>query len=826
MRTLKSCQSQQGYTLIELAIVITIVGLLVAPAMYAYSLYIKHQRIEQTEIALLQARSALASFRKIYGRYPCPARMDAVPGDTDYGYEFVDASGDCDGAAGSVEVALVQSDNTALSDRDVLIGTLPFRQMNLPDNLVYDGYLARLTYAVTRLQTDDTTYENNNGGIGIIDENNNSAIDPPNSAHFVILTHNKNNEGGISRAGVQIGICPVATLEGENCDRDDAIFRTGQVRPEFDDLLYYNTVDSIEQWQLSNTNMRNIHLRRASSITMGVDNPSNTVGFTSAEILNYGSASNAVVWTEQDAVNFYSGAFLVSRICDEAGEAGGFCFPSDIIAGQLSASEGMECPNPGEFIVKFANNSVICHSEIFFTCPAGDYIRGIDASGRMICDTTPPPECPDDTLNVCGDSRTVTSFFDSNLGKWYGYAYGGDNYRIDPLDTTTLDGFTTVAQVQAYINGLNNAARTWSDAGAGASPASDAMVRATFECQPDATWDTSPVRLLERIYNNTDLSSATFTPLYNSGSWPAEISGPVYNPSTPMSADPNNNNAYHDCWCREDYRVDTAACSGATATGQRFNIDKAVCPATIANKWKQVYPPSGWDTRECGCTPGPYTETPSCHSVLGIDDSGVDGNVTRNMIANCPGNTFVSDDFSGCTCPNNPSPDYDTDDCPNGFTNGPFVYDGQTYTDTERIEKRVWNCPTGVGGMIDDPSEAGSYQLVDVHTETCVCDTSTPPATRTDPCPAGTIGIGPNPGIHMEAPWDCSTGSYGTYVEVGRNCASCSWHKGSHNYTGSPATMIDLGSASSCSCGDIQPCHETTGNPGVFKVYSSCECRP
>ena len=83
-------RADSGYTLIEFAIAIIIIGLILGPAASLYALYSKNQRIEQTTFAVQQSANAVGGFSSIYGRYPCPARLDAVRGDADYGYEYAD----------------------------------------------------------------------------------------------------------------------------------------------------------------------------------------------------------------------------------------------------------------------------------------------------------------------------------------------------------------------------------------------------------------------------------------------------------------------------------------------------------------------------------------------------------------------------------------------------------------------------------------------------------------------------------------------------------------------------------------------------------------
>jgi prepilin-type N-terminal cleavage/methylation domain-containing protein len=79
--------SCRGFTLIEMAIVIMIIGLLVASLMPLYGLYQKQQEISNTEVNVTVAISAIGTFRSLHGRYPCPASLTQDRNDPLYGRE-------------------------------------------------------------------------------------------------------------------------------------------------------------------------------------------------------------------------------------------------------------------------------------------------------------------------------------------------------------------------------------------------------------------------------------------------------------------------------------------------------------------------------------------------------------------------------------------------------------------------------------------------------------------------------------------------------------------------------------------------------------------
>jgi prepilin-type N-terminal cleavage/methylation domain-containing protein len=85
-----------GFTLVELAVVMAIVGLLLGTLMYTFSAQIEQRNFEDTRRKLDQARELLITYAIVNGRLPCPARS------TSSGLEARDsATGQC--TSGGVE---------------------------------------------------------------------------------------------------------------------------------------------------------------------------------------------------------------------------------------------------------------------------------------------------------------------------------------------------------------------------------------------------------------------------------------------------------------------------------------------------------------------------------------------------------------------------------------------------------------------------------------------------------------------------------------------------------------------------------------------------
>ena len=840
---------QDGFTLVELSIVIIIVGIMSIPAFNAYTLYKRQQVVEQTEDAMREANVALGNFRAVYGRYPCPARANAVLGDADYGYEFV-AAGACATVAGGV--VQVNSNNATnanvMANPEIYIGTIPFRTLNMDERDAYDGARARLSYAVTGLLTDAATYANADGGISIVRDDGSgtntdvSALTIADSAHFIVVSHGLENDGSISREGTVLGVCPAVSSTGENCD-NDATFRMEEQQVSFDDSISYFVSDSIEQWQVSVADDNDIHLRRANNMAMGIAETDLTAGMYQAEIRD-NAPGDAIMLVDATAAGT-EGQTLVNSVCDD-GDTG--CFAPRLIGGDRvidPVNNGFECPphpvsgNP-QYVVAAENGGFRCEEEIWFSCPAGEFAAGFDTNGNLICSVSPPPSCPTTNLTTtCGESRSVSASFIS--GNWYGYAYGGECYDLDPwtaTNTADVNALPNIAAVQDYINnttsGLNFQTRNARDCD---SVQDDALTRDTFECVSGA-WNPTPVRTIERHrHNNNTLGSRP--PLQGGGYWRAETSGAAYNVAAPMSVDPGNGQNNHDCWCREDYYVQTQSCGGGL-TGTQFRIVKQTCPQTDRHRRVQVYPASGWNTSGCSCAAGSGTDTVSCRSHFSgtpAHPQGVQGNVDIPYTLSCPGPVRVNGtpDTSDCECPVAPagSPRLSTVACPFGFTNS-FTWGGNNYVDVDLIRREDWICPTGPAPQkpINSNADGGYYTAPSVaHDPVCNCNTSMPDQPHTISC-AAHPDFGPGydgTGVHYQLAWTCPGGTYeapdiaGGSNEVSRDCHKCKWQQGSDNGTSSTAGgTVQLGQ--DCpSCSGTQSCYVPLG-PGSFQNYSACYC--
>lgn len=802
--TIKTKYNENGFTLLELALVLVIIGLIIAPATALYKNYRIDKDWTETEENIDTIQVELGGYRDNFRRYPCPASSTAVPGDAAYGHESCTP-----GVAGSC-VDGICTYASAIPGQTVLVGSLPFKTLNLQESEVYDRYLNKVTYAVTTDLTVPATFNMSGGGIGIVDPNGNSVITPSDTGHFVIISHGPNKAGGSTRSGlVGIPCGSGSATEQENCD-GNATFLSSEARNDFDDRINFFSSVQPSEWQVSEADDTAIHLKTLDSIAIAptADN------LTTAEqttVRDFGVGDSGTVHAD--------GAFFVENLCEYDGTTNADCFAPRRIAGSLAhdgnrfhedgSGNGMSCYDPGvqdEFLVGIENGGPICNDEIFISCPADSFIEGIDGDGTVMCDSAPPPPCTGTGVTTtCGDSRSIPATFSGG----YESVYSGECRTMTDYDdayfTTALSGMNA-GQIGAHINSLNAETRTIEDCGPNSS---GSQVRDSYLCT-SGSWSLATTH--ERRYPWYSFPSQS----YNGGSWPAETS---YN-----GADASNSNHYHDCWCREDYRVYADSYCPGGLTGTRIRIQKHTCPQT-QHYWSTVH--TSYDL--CGCSPSQTVELQSCNSyydeVNGTSGtSGLTGSVALTYDITCVSDTPVQSavpsniDTAGCACPAN-SPVIGRTYCATGTTNS-WSWAGGSEVGVESLSITNWTCPGTTTGGLPDPGAWDStidYSPIPA----CTCDTSLTD-TVVEACPAGLDGT-----ITYERDWDCSISNWEVRDDwdvISNDCKSCSWTAPS----GSPS-LEDFAygeeKGATCACGDAPAafCHDYASG-GKYNVWTGCQC--
>jgi len=211
-----------GFTLVEMAMVLLIIGLLLGGLMPTLSAQMEAQRIKETQQRMNEIKEALIGFAVVNGRLPCPANGTAGGGS-----ELVTGSG-------------------AAATCTLTKGVLPWSSLGVAET---DGWGRRYTYRAAANFADgaDGTGASCNIAAGVSFQlcssanlnvlaasgGSNVAANVP----AVILSHGNNGLGAYP-AGGGSAIGTASGDEGENAD-DDNIFVSRDYSTDFDDQVIW-----------------------------------------------------------------------------------------------------------------------------------------------------------------------------------------------------------------------------------------------------------------------------------------------------------------------------------------------------------------------------------------------------------------------------------------------------------------------------------------------------------------------------------------------------------------------------------------------------------
>ena len=208
-----------GFTLIELAIIMAISGILLSGYLRYYSVQMEKQRIETTKKRMEELREALTTYALMHHRLPCPASPSGTNSVTNHDGTPVDpCSPDVKQAPDGVIVHI--DPNSQDQAQHIWIGVVPTHDLRLGDEQGQDAWGDKFTYAVTRRLTFPFGMAGNPppfGTIAVEDGTGRSVLDQPNSARYVIVSHGPTGAGAWTPQGVRKP-CSETTADSVNCN--------------------------------------------------------------------------------------------------------------------------------------------------------------------------------------------------------------------------------------------------------------------------------------------------------------------------------------------------------------------------------------------------------------------------------------------------------------------------------------------------------------------------------------------------------------------------------------------------------------------------------
>ena len=137
MAALSCNPKHKGFTLVEMAIVLFIIGLLLAGGISSTRAQIDNARNKETRQALSEIREALLAFAIRNGRLPCPANPTLPSTDAKAGIEALQGKA-CD--------QVVDQRSSAYDNQGGYEGVIPWQTLGVRE---LDAWGSRFTYRVT-----------------------------------------------------------------------------------------------------------------------------------------------------------------------------------------------------------------------------------------------------------------------------------------------------------------------------------------------------------------------------------------------------------------------------------------------------------------------------------------------------------------------------------------------------------------------------------------------------------------------------------------------------------------------------------------------------
>jgi prepilin-type N-terminal cleavage/methylation domain-containing protein len=238
-----SAHVDRGFTLIEIAIVLVVIGLIVSGGLLAVSPVIQSAKISETKQKMATVEAALLGYVIQNGCMPCPARPDASTGQA---APAANATGEYTSGCNS---------GTNCLGSTTAAGVVPWVTLGISENDATDAWGRRLGYGVAVSRTASSSMQRNSDGsfpsfTSTITMESSTATGSLgyNAIVYVLVSFGRDGSFGRTNSGTQLASVYGQTTgpgQYENGD-DDLTFATGNINTTnstsyFDDIVSFKS---------------------------------------------------------------------------------------------------------------------------------------------------------------------------------------------------------------------------------------------------------------------------------------------------------------------------------------------------------------------------------------------------------------------------------------------------------------------------------------------------------------------------------------------------------------------------------------------------------
>lgn len=245
-------QKQAAYTLLELAMVITIIAFLIGGTISIGVTRIESQRIESTKKRIALIESALKQFAEQNGYLPCPADGTLVKTNANYGVQ-----------ANNTGVPWCRTGTPTVNFNNgnrIVGGVVPVTSLGLPAEVMYDAWGRKFTYALDVRYTvaqnptfnwpSSLTFNGPSSQCGDIKIKDEKGQILSNNVAYAIISHGEDGFGAFLDNGTRLltANSNISSIDNANPTSFDEIFRSHRYQESatdklnrYDDIVSYKT---------------------------------------------------------------------------------------------------------------------------------------------------------------------------------------------------------------------------------------------------------------------------------------------------------------------------------------------------------------------------------------------------------------------------------------------------------------------------------------------------------------------------------------------------------------------------------------------------------